>query len=389
MAPKPSGLASTLTGLWALMTLASGNAILDKIVAKIDSGSGGILKSVSDWLIGVIRSAYNNVVGFLVPSAPAAFGWLQADSYWLDNIAYSTYNTLQSHRSRLLWLQNTYIAGIHKILTSDINNAHSDAIAWTVKVANGLNTSMVALFNNEVARLNAVHTQLTKDINNAHDNSIDWTNRSINTVTATISQLFNYTNQHIASAITTAKAYTDKAISGVNTKLTLLGITLGASIVALGNFITEVEIPGAIEASVAALNAEAAASMDINWEILATTANKSLAELTLADLDPLWLKDVLSEIPALSLAGADSDMSAALKLLMNYLSRAGVPLYKNLRKFGEDTSELDGVLTTVILGGLTTEALLNPKGSADVVAELLGNPLNEVLTAVGGLVGLT
>jgi hypothetical protein len=344
MSNKPSSLTSTMTGLTALQALATGNEIFDKLENAISSGGGGITKTISVWLLERLRAAFNAIIGFLNPTAPGAFGWLLAGPDWADKLSTSTYNTLMAHRSRLLWLQNTYIYNLHVLLTKDINNAHSDALRWT--------------------------------------------NISINNVTATINQLFNYTNQQIQLAKTDATNYTNKNISAVESKLTLLGVTLTAAIGALGTFLTTVVIPDAIEAAVIALNAEAAVAVDLKWEFVATTGNKAIAELTLADLDPLWVTNILSEIPAVSIADADADIISALKLCMDYLNRAGVPLYRNLKKFGEDTNELDGLLTTVLLGGFTAAAVADPAGTATVVNDVLGEPLNDILTAVAELVGL-
>lgn len=388
MPSKPSSLTNTMTGLAALMTLSAGNEIFDKIISKINSGSGGILKTVADWLVNRLRDAFNAVVTFLNPTAPGAFGWLMADPSWLDTLFTSTYTTLGAHRSRLLWLQNTYIKGIHVLLTRDINRAHDDALSWTNKVGNALNQSMVNIYNNLRAQINSLHVTLTNDINRSHDDSLRWTNISISNVTNTINQLYNWTNGQITATRNAAIAYTNKQISAVESKLTALGLTLAASIAALGAFLTTVVIPDAIEASVIALNAEAAVAMDLKWELVATTGNKALAELGLADLNPLWLTDVLSEIPAVSIADADLDITSALKLLMDYLNRAGVPLYKNLKQFGEDTAELDGLITTVLLGGLTTAAVLDPRGTADVLTDVLGGPLVDVLTELADVVGL-
>jgi hypothetical protein len=386
---KPSSLANTMTGIWALQILASGNQLLTKIEDGINSGSGGVLKTVENWLLERVRDIYNGVVGFLAPQGPGAFGWLEAAPSWLDTLFTATYSTLSEHRSRLLWLQNGFIAAIHKQLNLDIGNAEDSAKEWASKLATSLTNAMIALWSQVNAHLAADVATLNRTIVSAHDDALRWTNKQVAILSADIVAIVKFVQQQAAAAVAAAKAYTDGQIKSVNTKLTLLGITTAAALAAAVSFIVGTAIPDAIEIAIGALNAEAAASMLLQWEIVATTTNRWLAELTLVDLNPVWATNVVSELPATSLAAADADLTGGLKAVTDYIGNAGVPLYRNLKSFGEDTAELDGVITTVLLGGLTAAAVADPEGTADVVDELLAAPLNDVLTAVTGLVGLT
>lgn len=386
---KPASLANTMTGIWALQILASGNQLITKIEDALNSGSGGVLKTVETWLLERVRDIYNAVVGFLAPQGPGAFGWLEAAPSWLDTLFTATYTTLSEHRSRLLWLQNGYIPTIHKQLNLDIGNAEDAAKAWASRLANDSTVAMEALWNQLHANLTADVATLNRAIVSAHDDALEWTNKQVTTLSADIVAVVKFVQQQAAAAVAAAKAYTDGQIKSVNTKLTLLGISTAAALAAAVSFIVGTAIPDAIEIAVGALNAEAAASMLLQWEIVATTTNRWLAELTLADLNPVWATNVVSELPATSIAAADADLTAGLKAVTDYVGNAGVPLYRNLRQFGEDTAELDGVITTVLLGGFTAAAVADPEGTADVVGELLAGPLNDVLIAVTGLVGLT
>jgi hypothetical protein len=377
-----------MSGLWGLQVLAAGNHIVDTIQGFINSGGGGILKPVNNFLFGLVRDIYNSVVGFLGPSVPGSFGWLEAAPAWLDQMFTTTWKTLANHRARILWLQNTYIRSLHLLLTSDINNAYANAIGYTDRTATSLGNSLVSLFNRVEGDLSKLHTTVEHDISVAHQDALNWATLGDNGLARAINDLFANTTTRLGQTLATAKGYTDQKISSVETKIALLGLSTAAALAAAVSFLTSTVIPGEVAAGVAALNAEAAVAMDLQWEIVATTGNKALAELTLKDLNPMWATNVLSEIPAVTLATADADMTAALKLLMNYVNGAGVPMYRNLKQFGEDTSELDGVITTVLLGAFGVAAVTEPDATATLVVDTLGTPLNEVLTGALSLFGL-
>src|SRR5579864_1111030 len=197
---KPGGLASTMSGLWGLQVLAAGNHVVDTIQGAIDrGGGGGLLKSVNNFLFSLVRDAYNSIVGFFGPSVPGSFGWLEAAPSWLDQLFTTTYNTLNNHRSRILWLQNTFIRDLHLTLTADINNAHTDALNWADALFRDADNFILDEYDKLNAFIISTHVQLTKDINAAHTDALNWTNTTANGLNQAIVGLFNNTTQRLAS----------------------------------------------------------------------------------------------------------------------------------------------------------------------------------------------
>jgi hypothetical protein len=364
--------------------------MIDKIQQQLDSGGGGaIVHAVSDWLIGVVRAAFNNITSFLSPGTSGAFPYIQADPSWLETLAASTANTLWLHRSKIIWIYTSYVRAVQLSLESSIILKYNEAILYAQSVDRDARQYALALMEQEhtfAFQVEQNYEAADRQITNNLNASIRALTTAVNT---SLTNLFDSTRTSITDAITTAKTYTDRSVSSLSAKLTASVLALTASIAALSAFLTTTFIPDAIAAAVAALNAEAALAMDVEWEIVATQGNRALAELGLADLDPSWAADILSEIPATSLAAADADMTSALRLVMDYLVKAGVPLYRNLKQFGEDESELDGVITTVVLGAFATAAVTEPGATATAVVDVLGDPLVDVLQAVSGLIGLT
>lgn len=389
MPTHPDEPGHTFTGLAALQMLAMGNNLLDALQRGIDSGGGGgILKTVNNWAIGIVRNVFNSVVDFLAPSAPGYFPYLQTDPSWMETLALSTANTFSVHRSHISWLRSSLIPWYYNQSLLAISALRADENGAIARLQSNLQKQLGTTFNQLHQYTTDVYNTLLRDINNAEQSAIDWTNKTETALNAEILSVYSQVLKDINNAYSLAVTYTDKQISAVNSKLTAVSLSLTAAIAASAAFITTQVVPDAVEAGVAALNAEAAASMDIGWEYVATVANRAMAAMTVADTNPLWLTDLLSEIPATSLAAADADLVSGLKLLVDWVAHAGTPLYSNLKSFGEDTAELDGVLTTVLLGAFGVAAVTEPGPTATAVVDVLADPLNEVLTAAAGLFGL-
>lgn len=388
MPTKPSDLASTFTGWNGLLVLSSGNAIIDRIEAKINSGSGGVGKTITNWLLEIVRDCFNAVVGFLAPGVAGAFAYLQSDPSWLETLTTNTANALWQHRAKIIWLRQSYIPEVHHTLNIDIINGDNAVLHWANVAINNVNNFVIE--EAAVARryTDLTHQVLGNDITNTANEILRYTSNEFNAITTYLQQYSAAVSAEFTRQGNIAHAYTDDQVSGVEHKLALGLAAAAAALAALSTFITAVYVPDAIAAAIAALNAEAAVAMDVEWEFVATTANKAIAELTLADLNPMWATNALSEIPATSLAAACLDITAALRFTMNFISGAGVPLYRNLRQFGEDTSNLDGVITTALLGAFATAAITDPVDTAAVVTEVLGGPLNDLLLEVADLFNL-
>lgn len=388
MPTKPSDLASTFVGWSGLLILASGNSIIDRIEAQVNSGSGGVGKAITNWVLQLFRNIFNAVVGFLAPGVAGAFAYLQSDPSWMETIASSTANSLWQHRSKILWLWYSYIPDVHHVLNLDIIAGDNEVIRFLENIITALQNYVLNGLSAARSYTDLTHHVLNEDIITGDNNVIRYLGGAID---ALETYIVNY--QHDVSAEFTrqgniAHQYTDDSVGSVEHKLVLGLAAVGAAIAALSVFLTTVYVPDAIAAAVAALNLEAAAAMDLEWEFVATTGNKAIADLAIIDVDPTWLTSIMSEIPAVTLASADADMTSALRFAMNFINKAGVPLYRNLKKFGEDTSELDGIITTVLLGAFATAAIADPEDTAAVITTVLGGPLNDILLDVMGLFGL-
>lgn len=388
MPTKPSDLASTFTGWNGLLVLASGNALIDRIEAKITSGSGGVGKTITNWLLEIVRDCFNAVVGFLAPGVAGAFAYLQSDPSWLETLTTNTANALWQHRAKIIWLRQSYIPEVHHTLNLDIINGDNAVLHWTNTAITNVNNFVIAEANIARQYTDLTHRVLGQDIVAGDNAVIKFLSGPINAINNFLALYTKEVSAEFTRQGNIAHQYTDDSVTSVEHKLAIGLAAAGAALAALSAFITGVYVPDAIAAAIAALNAEAAIAMDVEWEFVATTANRAIASLTLADLDPLWATNVLSEIPATSLAAACLDMTSAHRFEMNFINNAGVPLYRNLKKFGEDTSSLDGVITTVLLGAFATAAITEPVDTAAVITDVLGGPLNDLLLSMADLLNL-
>lgn len=384
---SPRDLVSTMWSNSALQLISSGDNFINSFVRSIGVSHVPVLGSVVSWMAGMVRTAWNNIVSLLAPGANASNDYYASAPEAINNIGNAAASSLSAHSGWIHW-------GIQQYVPDYVNNVYNQIYNWINRLTNTVYQLYDDSLNFTIAERDASDAYTSNVYNTLYSMII----RYFNSTNAFITDVANSLNQYIAQVYQVLLAdllnvqnylvsYANDLHSDAVSRINAAVIALEAQLAAAVTFLTVTVIPGAIEANNLAMNAATAAAVAVFWEDVATTNNANLAQLTLIDPTGIWEIDGLPEIPPIVIPEAIAESVDALRLPMDFLAKAGIPLYRNLKQFGQDTNDLDGVVTTVLLGGLLVAAVTAPEDTATLIATTIAGPLNAVATSLVDLLG--
>lgn len=383
MARMPQNFYVTMRGMASSMLMAVFTAITDSLV-----GWMGNVPIVGGWLRDAINGAAQAIADGIIPGAPGAGDWLITIAETPGRAIEYTRVALEAHHTALHWIADTLIPvnvnNIYNVVNQWVQNVYN-YIAWAVFPA--IN-DVQAYANSLAVALNGWVAWLQWDISFYYNASISYTQN-------VRLELINYDNYLYNAAITytynmaldiRAAMITirDNLQSQIDSNYRTLQFELAAAV----TFITTVFVPGAIAAFKAEQTIEIAAGMDELWPLV--FAASDAAALRLAPRHPLVAARAVAipPEPVPGIGGAVEALTAAMAFQASALESVTVPLSAHLQTFGEDLSESEGILSTIILGAFTVAAIEDPSAVATATQDALQLVLEAPLTAVAEALGI-
>lgn len=374
----PRDIVSTMYSNTALQLIASGDNLVNAIVRAIGATHVPVIGWIINYIANMVRSAWNNLISLLAPGAAASNDYYAAAPEAITNIGNAAASALSVHSSWIHWAVQQYVPqqvnNIYNILWHMINNAINQY--WA------LYYDSIAYTNNQVAAAerytSAVQNYLLSVLFNYYNSAINYTNQVVTAANQYTTDVWQTVERDLHNDFASLQKYATDLHSDAVTRVNAAVLLAQAEIAALLAYVTITFVPGAIEANNLVMNELTAVEAALFWERVATVSNANLVQLVLIDPTGIWDTDEVSEIPPLTIPTAIGETISALRLPMDFISKAGIPLYRNLKQFGEDTSKLDGVITTVVLGGLLAAAIAAPEDTAGLIATTVAGPLNQV-----------
>lgn len=340
------------------------------------------------WLQGVVNGALNNLVNATVNAQPGASDWLITIAESPGRAVEYTRIATVNHRAQIHWIND-----------QQLPSYYNSAIQFARDSVNGvywyIGQYVWPRFENDEYYTSTIVNALNYDVNYLNNMIVNWFNSAISYTNSVESYLYNYDNylynQAIAytynfgmSVYNWAKQRTDDLQSQINS----LRFWTEAQLAALSLFITTIAIPGAIAAFKAEQTAEIALGMDELWPLVAKSVDVSAAQIALTKPTIALRAVAVPPEPVPGIGGAVEALTAATSYHAALSEGVTVPLWNKLHTFADDISGLPALVELVILGGFTTAAITAPEATATVVAHVLANPLDTMLTDALKLIGL-
>jgi len=340
----------------------------------------GIIQIADDFLLWITNRMY--------PGAPGSIDWLTADPEALADVAGTTATTLVTMQGQRRWIQNYLVPAAESRVTSLAWSLYYDVRATAYNLYYSALSALYGDVNSIYSYLYSEISYLARQISTAEGVALGYTQAVYGALVDTINRVVVAANQRMDSLHANAIAFATQVRDDATRALNLAKLEFAAAIAALSLWLTTTYIPGAFAVYTELTIAQIAAGMDLLWPLvfrnIEVTALKLLATLPLVSARAL---DVPPE-PIPGVGGLAEATASALGFVTAVQSSGCAPLFDKLHTFADDTAELDGLITTVLLGGLVTAMVTAPEDTAGAVADTVGGPVNEFATGVLSLIGL-
>jgi hypothetical protein len=380
----PPPLPVTMSGLFFLLF----NSVIWAVADVIRRAISWIPFGVGNNLANAVVDIANNIINGFSPGAPAATAWFNSiagTTYW---VARNTREATTAHSWRLNYIGYTLVVLYYNAAVQYAFNAVSGVYnyisQWVWPNINSLwnyASSIASTLNAWVGYLQARIQDNFNFLLYLVDSDYQATIRYANIV---YTYAIMYTNQVRDILNVSIRDVFDRVESDISN----LNMRVQAEFAALTVFMTTVFVPQALALFKAEQTAEIAAGMDPLWPLV-SKATTVTAGLLATSLPAVAIRAAAVPAEPVPGVGGEAEALAAAHAFTTALGEHAVaPLWRNLHRFGEDLQSLDGVIGTVILGAFTTAAIAAPKQTADIVASVLANPLDDILIATAESLGL-
>lgn len=343
---------------------------------------------LKDNVNAIIDDLLRWIVGGIFPGAPGSIDYFTSGPEALVYMSGAIYDTLAFFHMQRRYIQYTLIPqqidSVVNLAWSLATSAERYAQSLYYDALNALYASVNSIYSYIGAEVRYLSDALTSGfgtvyayIHGVQSSILDTVARDVAGLNATINQL----RQSLTSFIVQVR---DDAAHN----LTIAKAEAAAALAAAVAFIIGVVIPGALVAFKAEQTAEIAVGMDALWPLAAGSIDKTALQLALTlPLVSARALDVPPEaIPGIG--GMAEALAAGAVFEAAVSSNACAPLWTKLHEFADDTAELEGLVGTVLLGGMVAAMVTAPEDAAAVIADSVAGPLNEAATAVLSLIGL-
>lgn len=385
---QPRDFQTTMNGLWSAEMMGGIQYTMQGIYDSLNRQDwgpfgfikNGILQIADDFLLWIANRMY--------PGAPGSVDWLTAGPEALADVAGTAATTLVTMQGQRRWIQNYLVPATENRVTALAWSLYYDVRATAYNLYYSALSALYGDINSVYSYLYREVSYLTQQISTAEGVALAYTRGVYNALVDTINRVVVTANLRMDALHAKAIAFTVQVRDDAARALNLAKLELGAAIAALSLWLTTIYIPGAFAAYTELTIAQIAAGMDLLWPMVfrnvEVTALKLLATLPLVSARAL---DVPPE-PVPGVGGLAEATASALGFVTAVQSSGCAPLFDKLHQFADDTAELDGLITTVLLGGLVTAMVTAPEDTAAVIADTVGGPANEFATSVLSLIGL-
>lgn len=385
---QPRDLYTTMNGLFSVQLMAALQTIVDLIFRGLSTVSWGVFDWIRQSLYAILTDVTNSIVATMFPGAPGAADYLITGPESLADVAGNIATTLVEMQYQRRYVQYTYIPAV---------SAQDQAVSWQVYWLNYnlsynlYNQAIGALYgavNSLYAYISGQVRYLTNYIVAVDNQALSYTTSVYNALSAALNNAVITVDNRMDGIRNQIVSYINSIESSLRDSIDATRLAAAAALAAAVAWITGVEIPGAIFAFKLEQTAEIAAGMDVLYPVAAASIDK--AALQLATTLPLVSARALDVPPEAvpGVGGMAEALTAATVFETAVTSNACAPLWTKLHEFADDTAELDGVVSTVLLAGLVTAMVTAPEETATVIADAIAGPLNDMGTQALSLIGL-
>lgn len=378
---QPRDLGTTMVGLMSIMMLAYIQPIVDAINNRINSwwAFPGFLKQWLTWFVTAAAEGLNR----LFYGAPnGALDWFAAAPNAFDQLTTSIVQSLASHNQSIIWLVNYDVPKAYHGAQQYTNYVAWQQGNWILQIQASILNQLFRAYSLLSGAMSQMQSFLLGQINGARADAFNYTTSRWLDARNFAAYLYNQSVAFTNQVGTNLYNYTNQVQNNLNNRITATAAALSAALGAAVAYITLTFVPAEITASVALQNGLATEAMAVTWEVMATKANLNLAEWAIMDPGLTWATDPTPEVPPVGIALGLGELVNFARRSMDVESNTLIPLYRNLHQFGQDLSSLSGVVTDVLLAGFTVAAVTDPGGTAALVADTIGGPLNELGTSI-------
>lgn len=385
---QPQDFQITMNGLWSAELMGGIQYTMDGVYSSLNKQNWGPFGFVKNAILQILDDFLLWVFNRMFPGAPGSIDWLTAGPEALADVAGTTATTLVQMQAQRRWLQYTWIPAVQQVDWARMDgyywanrNLAYQLYGYAINALSGAVNSIYTYLGAEVA-------YLTAQINTAEGVALAYTRSVYAVLVDTVNRVVVAANNRMDALHANEIAFTTQVRDNAAHALSLAKVELAAAITALGLWLTTTYIPGAFLAYTELTIAQIAAGMDLLWPMVfrnvEVTALKLLGTLPLVSARAL---DVPPE-PVPGVGGLAEATAAALGFTTAVQASACAPMWDKLHQFADDTAELDGLVTTVLLGGLVAAMVAAPEATAAGIADAVAGPLNEAAVSVLSLVGL-
>jgi hypothetical protein len=385
---RPADFQTSLNGLYAAMAMTGAQMTMDGIRSAVNYVNWwpfqGVVNSFLDTLNWLLQWFTNQIF----PGAPGALDYFTSAPEDMVYLAGDIYDTLAFFHAQRRYIQYTLIPqqaafdqGLSWALYYQGRAYATMLYNWAISALTGEINSVYGYIYQVTGWLTA---QIQTDLNEALFYAKGLYDSAIQQLVSVMVQLESRMDAEYRAAL----AFATRVRDDLTTALNVAKVELTAAIAALSLWLTTVYIPGALTAYTELTIAQIAAGMDLTWPLVARSITQAATRLAVSSpLVAARALDVPPE-PVPGIGGLAEAATAALAFVAAVQADVTLPLDANLRQFGKETSELGGVIGTMLIGGLAVAAVTAPRETATVVADALANPMNDVLTGALDLLGL-
>lgn len=386
---RPADFQTSLYGFFAASLMASVQYVVDGIYAAIDRQNWWPINWLKDDVEQVLDDALQWIIGGIFPGAPGSIDYFTSGPEALVYMSGAIYDTLSFFHMQRQYIQYTLIPSqiyqVENLVWSLYYGSEDYSRSLYYQALNALYSGINSVYSYIGSEVNYLTNVIDSGfstvyayVHNVQSSLLDTIARDVATLNLTISQL----RQSLTSFITQVR---DDAAHN----LAVAKVEAAAALAAAVTWITAVVIPGAFAAYTVEMTALIAAGMDVLWPVAASSIDSTA--LQLATTLPLVSARALDVPPEAlpGIGGMAEALAAEAAFVTAVQSNACAPLWTKMHEFADDTAELDGLVSTVLLTGMVAAMVSAPVDTAAAIADTVAGPLNDAAQAVLSLIGLS
>lgn len=385
---QPRDLYTTMNGLFSVQLMAALQTIVDLILTGVGGQDWGIFNWIRDGLQTAILDITQSIVAVMFPGAPGAADYLIAAPEALADVAGNIATTLVEMQAQRRYVQYQFIPAVQaydiSVSYGLFNQLSNTVYGLYYSVVNALYSNVSALYG----YINRETSFLSSYVSAVQESLSVYIGRVYDVLAAALNQAVIAVNNRMDELNIGMRHYVDSLAGQLRDAITTAKLELTLAIGALGVFISTVEIPGALATFKLEQTAEIAAGLDVLYPVAAVSIDKAALQfaLSLPQVSARALDVPPEAVPGVG--GMAEALASATVFETAVTASACAPLWTKLNEFADDTAELDGVVSTVLLAGLVTAMATAPEQTATVVADAIAGPLNDIGVSALNLIGL-